>query len=88
MENVLIILKRQEFWKKIASHILSKAWSIDHSTTLQATLWNLYGRYTVVCTPIEILKYVQEMLAGEGVKPSQFKGSIAFMSMYNDINWW
>ena len=28
------------------------------------------------------------MLAEEGVQPSQFKGRIIFMSMYNDFNWW
>ena len=39
-------------------------------------------------TSIEILQYIKEMLAEEGVQPSQLKGRILFMSMYNDNNWW
>ena len=36
----------------------------------------------------EFLEHIREMLAEEGVQPSQFKGRIVYMSMYNDINWW
>ena len=45
-------------------------------------VWRKYvGR-----TSIEIAECIREMLAEEGVEPSQFK--IIFMSMYNDINGW
>ena len=39
-------------------------------------------------TRIQLLKYIHETLAEESVTPSQFKGRIIFMSMYNDMNWW
>ena len=39
-------------------------------------------------TSLEILEYFLEMPAEEGVQPSQFKGRIIFMPMYNEINWW
>ena len=39
-------------------------------------------------TSIEIFEFVQEMFAEQGVQPSQFKGRILIISMYNDLNGW
>ena len=38
-------------------------------------------------TIVQILEEIMKMLAEENVRPSQHKGRIIFMSMYNDINW-
>ena len=43
-------------------------------------------RQKVGRTSIQIPEYIREVLAEEGVEPSQFK--IIYMSVYSDINGW
>ena len=76
------ILMRQALVKKIASHI-SQVRSIVNSTISQESWSNSCGEYTWDEQLFNVSSYMQEMLAEEGVTPSQLKAR-----MYNDVNWW
>ena len=76
------ILMRQALVEKFASHI-SQVRSIVNSTISQESLTNSCGEYTWDEQLFNFSSYIQEMLAEEGVTPSQLKAR-----MYNDVNWW
>ena len=79
--QVPIIVMQQELGKKIESQILSKARSIDHSTTITSEPVEFGRMIHVARTSIEILEYIQKMLAEEGVQPAQFTGRVIFIQL-------
>ena len=77
------ILLRQALVKLIVSRITSQVRSIVNSTISQESWSNSYGVKTWDEQLFNFSSYIQEMLAEEGVTPSQLKPRV-----YNDVNWW
>ena len=76
------ILLRKNSWVGSKIHHNTEMW-----TQLTVSRWNSSGIFSHGFTTLQLVREVQEFMNKMG-DPSQTKGQIIFMSMFNDITWW